>query len=124
MNALLCIFLISYGIYALSNNFKFWLIYIFLVLIYYYFTQIKFFQTAYNSIRKKIIIATWSPPYDPQTYGKIKLNISKMEEYLEEKSKVTGEKITLTIFIIKLMSIVLKKYPQLYGCIKWGKVNY
>lgn len=122
MNSLIVIFLISYGLYALFNNFIFWIIYILLIGLYYYLTQVKFFQTKWNTLRKKIIIATWGAHTDPQIYADIKLNITKMEEYLEIKSKEVGEKITLTVYIIKLMSMVLKKYPEMYGAIKFGRV--
>lgn len=121
MNALLVIFLISYGVYSLFNNFKFWLIYLSLIAIYYYFTQVKFFQSAYNSLRRKICIATWETPFDPQIYTKVKLDITRVEPYLETISKETGEKVTLTVYVIKLMSILLKKFPELYGYIKFGK---
>jgi hypothetical protein len=124
MNAMIVIFLVTYGIYSLFYNIKFWMLYIILIGVYYYITQIKYFQTAYSSIRRKLIIATWGQNNDPQIYAKINLDISKMENYLVEKSKEIGEKITLTVFTIKLMAIVLKKYPQLYGCIKFGKVKF
>jgi hypothetical protein len=123
MNALIVFFLISYGLYASLHNLKFWIIYILLIGIYFYLTQIKYFKSAFQSIRRKLIIATWGQNNDPQIYAKVNLDITKMDEYLAEKSKSTGDKITLTIFIIKLMGIVLKKYPQLYGCIKFGKVK-
>jgi hypothetical protein len=122
MNALLVIFFISYGIYSLFNNFKFWIIYITLIGLYYYITQVKFFHSAYDSLRRRISIATWGPPTDPQTYAKVNLDITKMENYLEEKSKEIGERITITTFVIKLMSLVLRKYPEVYGCIKFGRV--
>jgi pyruvate/2-oxoglutarate dehydrogenase complex dihydrolipoamide acyltransferase (E2) component len=69
------------------------------------------------------MMGSWDYSYDPQVYAAINLDISKMEKYIEDKSTETGEKITLTIFIIKLMSLVLKKYPQLYGYIKLGRVK-
>lgn len=121
MNALICIFIITYGIYALFYNFKFWLIYIFLIVSYHYLTQVKFFQTIYKSTRRRMIIATWGQINDPQIYSKVTLDITKIEPYLLQKSKEIGEKITLTIFTIKLMALVLKKYPELYGYIKFGK---
>lgn len=124
MNALLCIFFITYGIYALFYSFKFWIIYLSLIGLYYYLTQVKFFNQTYQSIRRKVMIASWGALNDPQIYAKVNLDISKIEPYLAEKSKETGEKITLTIYSIKLMSIVLKKYPEIYGFIKFGKVYH
>jgi len=68
------------------------------------------------------MVASWGPLNDPQIYAKLKLDITKIEPYLAEKSKETGQKITLTVYIIKLLSIVLNKYPQMQGYIKFGKV--
>jgi hypothetical protein len=123
MNALICLFFITYGIYAMFNNIRFWLIYISLLALYYFLTQVKYFKTAITSIRRKIIVALWGPLNDPQLYAKVKLDITKIEPYLAEKSQEIGEKLTLTIFIIKLISMVLKRYPDLYGYIRFGKVN-
>lgn len=122
MNALIYIFLISYGIYAFLNNFTFWIIYLILIALYYYITQILLFKTPFMSTRRKVMIATWSALGDPQIYAKLKLDITKVESYLIQKSKEIGQKITLTVYIIKLLSIVLKKYPQMQGYIKFGKV--
>jgi hypothetical protein len=123
MNALICLFFITYGIYALMNNIRFWIIYLSLLALYYYLTQVKYFKTAISSIRRKIIVALWGPLNDPQLYAKVKLDITKIEPYLAEKSLEIGEKLTLTIFTIKLISLVLKRYPDLYGYIRFGKVN-
>lgn len=122
MNALLVIFFISYTIYAFVHNRLFMLVYFVLLGIYYYLTQIKFFKTNLNGPRTKSCIATWGGQTDPFTYVKVKLNISKIEKYLEEQSKTLLNKITLTTFVIKLMSLALKKFPQLNGCIRFGKV--
>ena len=122
MNALICFFIFTYGLYALFNNFKFWVVYLLLIGVYYYLTQVKYFQSSFSTIRRKIIVAIWGPNNDPQIYAKVKLDITKMVDYLAEKSKETGEKITLTLFAIKLMSIVLKKYPRVYSYINFGKV--
>lgn len=122
MNALIYIFLITYGVYALFNSITFWLVYITLLALYYYITQVKYFKTPYLSNRRKVMVASWGPLNDPQIYAKLKLDITKIEPYLAEKSKETGQKITLTVYIIKLLSIVLNKYPQMQGYIKFGKV--
>lgn len=122
MNAILIIFYISFLSYCLCNNLKFILIYLTLIGLYTYITQYKIFKDFVNSARKKVMISTWTKSYDPQVYSKIKIDISKIESYLEQKSKEIGEKLTLTIYAIKLISILLKKYPELCGFIKHGKV--
>jgi len=124
MNALLFIFFIAYFFYSLYNNIRFIFIYVTFMAIYHFLTQVKFFRTDFNKGRRKILISSWNTPYDPQSLVKLKLDITKTEKYLEDISTKEGEKITLTVHIIKLMSIVLKKYPEFAGYIRFGKVNY
>ena len=124
MNAILVIFFISFILYSLFNNLKFLIIYFSLIGLYTYITQFRMFSDIINSARRKIQIGTWGKSFDPQTYSKVKIDISRIEPYLEKKSKEVGDKITLTMYAIKLMSIVLKKYPEINGYINLGKVNY
>lgn len=119
MNALLLIFFITYGVYSFFYNLHFWVIYLILVFTYIYITQLCVPNSS--TLTEKTSIATWSTPYDPQTYTQIKLNITKIESYIEEISKKINTKITLTTYAIKLMSLVLKKHPEVYGFIKFGR---
>lgn len=124
MNAILVIFYISFLSYSLCNNLKFIIIYMSLIALYTYITQFQLFKNVVNSTRRKIMIGTWTKTFDPQLYSKVKIDISKVEPYLEQKSKEIGEKLTLTIYAIKLISIMLKRYPELCGFIKHGKVKF
>lgn len=123
MNAILVIFYISFMIYSSIYNLRFLIIYFGLIILYSYLSQFVFYKNVTNSTRRKIQIATWGKSYDPQTYSKVKIDITKIEPYLEKKSQEIGEKLTLTMFAIKLMSLVLKRYPDMCGFIKHGKVN-
>jgi len=121
MNSLLIIFFLSYGLYAFFNNYKFWIIYAILLLIYYYFTQQTFYHSSKCNIGKKICYSAWSNPYDPQIYTCVKLDITKILPYLKKKSEELKEHFTPTIYAIKLMSVIMKKYPAVYGYIKFGR---
>ena len=124
MNSLLIIFFLSYGLYAFFNNYKFWVIYSLFLVIYYYFTQQTFYHSLKCNIGKKICYSAWSNPYDPQIYTTVKLDITKIIPYLEKKSeelKELNEHYKVTTFAIKLMSLILKKYPAVYGYIKFGR---
>ena len=122
-NAILVIFFLSYGLYAYYNNFKFWIIYIFFIVIYYFVTAFKLYTHRQTNISKKINYTSWSNNYDPQTYTTIKLDITKIIPYLKQKSEEIKVHLTPTIFSIKLMSIILKKYPEVYGFIKFGRYD-
>ena len=122
-NAILVIFFLSYGLYAYYNNFKFWIIYIFFIVIYYFVTAFKLYTHRQTNISKKINYTSWSNNYDPQTYTTIKLDITKIIPYLKQKSEEIKVHLTPTIFSVKLMSIILKKYPEVYGFIKFGRYD-
>jgi hypothetical protein len=83
-------------------------------------TKLKFSSDNLENISKKINYTSWSNPYDPQTYTTLRLDITKIIPYLKEKSEKIKRHITPTIFTVKLMAIILKKYPEVYGYIKFG----
>ena len=83
-------------------------------------TKFKFSRDNLENISKKINYTSWSNPYDPQTYTTLRLDITKIIPYLKEKSEKIKRHITPTIFTVKLMAIILKKYPEVYGYIKFG----
>jgi hypothetical protein len=117
------IFFFSYGLYSFFNNFKFWLVYIFFVSLYFIISRYKFSTSNQKNIPKKINYTSWSNPYDPQTYTTLKLDITKILPYLKQKEEQIKVHLTPTIFSIKLMAIVLKKYPEVYGYIKFGRYD-
>ena len=89
---------------------------------YYFISKYKFSSNNNNkeNIPKKINYTSWSNPYDPQTYTTLRLDITKILPYLKKKEEEIKVHLTPTIFTIKLMSIILKKYPEVYGYIKFG----
>jgi hypothetical protein len=123
MNALIIIFLLSYVLYSINNDIKFLFIYASIVGIYTLLTQKLFYKTPWTKFRNVSTVASWGAPNDPHIYGKIILDITKIESYLADLSKKLNKKLTLTLFSIKLIAIVLQKYPQLNAYIKYGKLN-
>ena len=121
MNSLLIIFFLSYGLYAFFNNFKFWIIYTIFISIYYYIVRKNELKQKNINVSNKINHSIWSNIHEPDTYITVKLDITKIVPYLKKKSEQIKENITPTIFTIKLMAIVLRKYPEVYGYIKFGR---
>lgn len=120
MNALIILFIFSYALYAFNYSMITLLVFAFLVIVYTVLTQVVFFKTPFTHMRNKVTVASWQSPSDPQIYAKIKLDVTKISEYLEKRSKEEGKKMTLTLFSIKLLSMVIKKVPQLNSYIKYG----
>ena len=123
MNSLLMIFFLSYGLYAYFHSIKFWFIYLLIILIYWAVISFKLYTNKQTNISKKINYTSWSNNYDPQTYTSIKLDITSIIPYLKQKSEELKVHLTPTIYSIKLMSIILKKYPEVYGYIKFGRYD-
>ncbi len=121
MNSLLIIFFLSYSLYAFFNNFKFWIIYTIFISIYYYIIRKNELKQKNINVSNKINHSIWSNIHEPDTYITVKLDITKIVPYLKKKSEQIKENITPTIFTIKLMAIVLRKYPEVYGYIKFGR---
>jgi len=123
MNALIVIFLLSYLMYTFIHDKNFLILYGVLVFIYTIVTQKLIFPTSFDKMRNKLTIATWGTPNDPQIYGQIELDVTKVEPYLEQLSKKIGKKITFTMYSIKLLSLIINKFPELNSYIKYGLLN-
>ena len=93
------------------------------IIIYYIIITFKLYTHRQTNISKKINYTSWSNNYDPQTYTTIKLDITKIIPYLKKKSEEIKVHLTPTIFAVKLMAIILKKYPEVYGYIKFGRYD-
>ena len=74
-----------------------------------------------NSTRRKLAIATWSPPSEGNIYGKLTLNAEPALKYIAEVREATGEKVTMTHFVGKAVAMALAETPGLNGRIRWGR---
>jgi hypothetical protein len=71
---------------------------------------------------RKFLIASYSHSYDPSAYVKINPEITKAKEYLDKLSEKIGKKITWTLFVTKVVAMVVNKYPDINHTIKYGKL--
>ena len=122
MNALKILFMIAFGLYMLIYEIGFWKYYFGILIPYYLITQVFFFNSKFNTLKKKVFISMWGQPYDPMVIGTMKLNINNLQVYLQEYSKKVGIKIGLTCFITKVGSLILKKFKSINGNVALGKV--
>ena len=72
------------------------------------------------STRRKLAIATWGSPREGNIYGKVTLDATAALDHLERLSRETGEHITITHFVGKVMAEVLAKSPGLNGFLRFG----
>lgn len=73
------------------------------------------------TVRRKLAIASWDAPREGNIYGKMSLDVTNVMAYLKRKSEETGQKLTITHFVGRVMGEVLGQKPDLNGQIILGK---
>jgi hypothetical protein len=76
---------------------------------------------VHNTVRRKLAIASWRPPREPNIYGKLDLDVTEALAYLEAVRERTGERVTLTHLVGKAAAIALAEEPTLNGRIRFGR---
>lgn len=71
---------------------------------------------------RKIAIGTWRSAGDPSVYGIMQYDVRPALEYLEKLRERTGEKLTLTHFVGKSVSHILKQHPELNSILRFGRL--
>lgn len=67
------------------------------------------------SLRRKLAIATWSAPREGNIYGKMTLDVTEVQRYIEHLRQTTGEKVTVTHIVGKAVAAALEEEPSLNG---------
>lgn len=73
------------------------------------------------SIRKKIMLATWSEPSEGVATVKVPVRTDKINNVIESQPK--EKRLTLTHFALKAVGELLKAQPDLNGKLVFGKVT-
>ena len=73
-----------------------------------------------NPLRRKMAIAAWDAPREPNIYGRMTLDIEPALAYVEHLRKSTAEKVTLTTVVGKAVALGLRATPTLNGYIRLG----
>ena len=71
--------------------------------------------------RRKLAIASWGPPTDPNIYGKLTVDATKALAYVEKLRRETGEKVTISHLVGKAVALALAQAPTLNGRILFGR---
>jgi len=67
------------------------------------------------TLRRKLAIATWTPPREGNIYGRVTLDATEALKYIEHLRITTGEKITITHLVGKAVGLALAQAPSLNG---------
>lgn len=76
---------------------------------------------AWNPTRRKLAIAAWRPPREPNIYGTLTLDATHVLAYLDHLRDTTGEKVTVTHVVGKAVAAALAEEPSLNGRIVMGR---
>ena len=74
-----------------------------------------------NSVRRKLAIASWRAPSEPNIYGRLELDATEALAYLEQVRERTGERVTITHLVGKAAALALAEEPTLNGRIRLGR---
>jgi hypothetical protein len=73
-----------------------------------------------NSVRRKLAIASWRPPREPNIYGKLELDATEALAYLQQVRERSGERVTITHLVGRATAAALADEPTLNGRIRLG----
>ena len=70
---------------------------------------------------RKIALATWDRPGDPQIYGTMEVDLTKAYAW-RDKLPEGAPKITVTHMVTRAMARAMKKHPDLNGFVRFRKI--
>ena len=73
------------------------------------------------TVRRKLAIATWSAPREGNIYGKLTLDATNVQLWLEHIRETTGEKVTITHFVGRAIGEALSRAPSLNGYLRLNR---
>ncbi len=121
MNPLLGVGIFSAIIYWCFIDASYFKIYFILILAYIALTQIGT-SSAANSLKKKLGIAGWNAPNNPQILVTFQWDLTKSDAYIDKKRKESGLPLTLTNFVGFCASRAMHNQPDFNGRLSFG--NY
>jgi pyruvate dehydrogenase E2 component (dihydrolipoamide acetyltransferase) len=71
---------------------------------------------------RKIAIGSWRSASDPSVYSMLELDAEPALEYVEKCRTASGQRVTLTHFVGKVVAEMLKRHPQVNSVLRFGKL--
>jgi len=75
----------------------------------------------YMTTRRKLAIATWARPREGNIYGKMTVDATNALAWLEHTRETSGEKVTITHFVGRVVGEAMSQAPSLNGYIRFGR---
>lgn len=74
-----------------------------------------------RGLRRKLAIATWRAPSEPNILGRLEVDATAALAYVEEARERTGAPITLTSVVGRALAAAMAAEPSLNGTIRFGR---
>lgn len=71
---------------------------------------------------RKMSVAAWAPPDDPTIYGMLDVDVTRLLEVLEERSRTSGTKVTLTHAAARAMALAIREHPFVNVIVRWRRI--
>ncbi len=71
---------------------------------------------------RTIALGTWRSYGDPTIYGLVELDVGPALQYIQKLSDHSGKRITMTHFMGKAVSEVIRRHPEINSVIRWGNL--
>lgn len=74
------------------------------------------------SMWRRMSLAAWPGPQDPQVYAKIEVDMSRAVEYCQRQLDQTGVAVSAVHLVIRALALAFKKYPQANAMVRYRRV--
>lgn len=71
---------------------------------------------------RRIAIGTWTTAKDPQVYGALTLRMDKALDYIERFRAATGQRLTMSHVMAKVVCHVLAEMPDANAVLRWNRI--
>ena len=75
------------------------------------------------SMWRKMAVAAWRNPVDPQIYARLEVDMAKALEYAERLHVASGVQVSPTHLVAKAVAVALREYPDANAMIRWNRVR-
>ncbi len=74
------------------------------------------------SVWRRISLNSWKTPDNATIYGRLDVDVGRLQEYLKQKTEKSGVKCTITHAVCRGMALVLRKYPDCNVLVRRRKI--
>ena len=74
------------------------------------------------SVWRRISLNTWTTPDNATIYGRLDVDVGRLQEYLKQKTEESGVKCTITHAVCRGMALILRKYPDCNVLVRRRKI--